>query len=999
MISNIEDVKTYLAHFFCNNFYQNIISPHTVEDNLLYAITIMLKEEINRINSIEELNNFLNKTPCGYLLGEFRNKSDIKTFAKTVILKVIREIDFKYSIKKLDLNITNLVNEFKEIEKQLKNNKLDIVNLEELIFVRNINISLGADINFDTYRMKNREETDIFNDKYGIDLTKIELEKLINNKYKNEKNMSNYILKQQSKCEIDEKLFTNEILINNIFNTKYAQIIYFLYQIDFLKIIKTINILIDSLKENIKILPKSLKYISKIISFLIKKKFPDILKIDENVAIIRFLFINLFIPIFKNPTDIYINEIIISENTLYNLGYILDIFSNLLIGNFYVNREEQFHFTPFNWFFIEKMPEIFYFFENIIDIKLPIFIDKLINDQLPDDFKYDYFKENPEEMISHRSICFTLNDLYCIIKNMNNFKNILFSKYIENNNNNNNIINNNDNLNIINNNNINNNNINDNNIDNNNDNNDNIDDNIQKIYKIFKNKLNTPYYKNLLNSMKVMTDFVVIEFDKKKTITIPDILLIQDILINPKYKKIFNLKQKKQYFYSKELNKINNEDDFLKNNIIKTKNYICGLLYNCRDLEKSDFNSKKNTLEFLEEMRIFLKTHEFVIDNSLPYEWYINSLKACLSQMEGKLAENDYELLFNELEEEINESINMIDFNLMSNCFGKIKYINKHIDYYKQAKENIDDIITNIKVKNIIENERFPIEMIFKFNNKEKEFSLIKPQTNEKKNTEELFILLDKKNSRICLNIEQFIKYFPNLVNLQLRSNIQILELINNLEIPKKIVGYINYIINSINKDKSISKEEFSSISDKLFDYILIKLYDKLYPAYPEDTDIEILKNCYKLSWCKPKHFIESANAKKNNNYDLFLDEINQYFNQLEIEKSPRRKMLQINKISETITKIIEFNEEDNSKTGADDIMPIFLYLFVRAQPKKIYSDIEYIQLFTQEGKGQNQVKLTYFIFVCEILQNITHDKLINVSEEEFNEKCNLSLIKVQPNK
>ena len=77
MISNIEDVKTYLAHFFCNNFYQNIISPHTVEDNLLYAITVMLKEEINRINSMEELNNFLNKTPCGYLLGEFRNKSDI----------------------------------------------------------------------------------------------------------------------------------------------------------------------------------------------------------------------------------------------------------------------------------------------------------------------------------------------------------------------------------------------------------------------------------------------------------------------------------------------------------------------------------------------------------------------------------------------------------------------------------------------------------------------------------------------------------------------------------------------------------------------------------------------------------------------------------------------------------------------------------------------------------------------------------------------------------
>ena len=63
---NIE-VKKILAPFICNNFYQNIISPYSIEENLLYVISLMLKEEINNLDSITQVNNFLKNTPCGYL--------------------------------------------------------------------------------------------------------------------------------------------------------------------------------------------------------------------------------------------------------------------------------------------------------------------------------------------------------------------------------------------------------------------------------------------------------------------------------------------------------------------------------------------------------------------------------------------------------------------------------------------------------------------------------------------------------------------------------------------------------------------------------------------------------------------------------------------------------------------------------------------------------------------------------------------------------------------
>ena len=60
------------------------------------------------------------------------------------------------------------------------------------------------------------------------------------------------------------------------------------------------------------------------------------------------------------------------------------------------------------------MPELNKFFENITKVTLPPFIEKLINDELPSNFELDYFAENKDEVICHRSICYTLYDLIAL---------------------------------------------------------------------------------------------------------------------------------------------------------------------------------------------------------------------------------------------------------------------------------------------------------------------------------------------------------------------------------------------------------------------------------------------------------------------------------------------------------------------------------------------------------------------------------------------------------
>ena len=72
--SNISDIKNHLASFIVNNFYDNILSSNSIENNLIYVFTLMLKDEINNLNNVNEPEIFLNNSPCSYLLHEITKK-------------------------------------------------------------------------------------------------------------------------------------------------------------------------------------------------------------------------------------------------------------------------------------------------------------------------------------------------------------------------------------------------------------------------------------------------------------------------------------------------------------------------------------------------------------------------------------------------------------------------------------------------------------------------------------------------------------------------------------------------------------------------------------------------------------------------------------------------------------------------------------------------------------------------------------------------------------
>lgn len=336
-VSNIKDVKNYLAHFFTNNFYENILSNNNKEEQLLYIITSLLKKEINNLN-IEEKNfnvnnienKFLNNTPCGFIFEEFCHKKEIQSFFKMIILDLIEKLELSYPSQEIVFNPDQIRDIILLAKKEEEKEKKVIIKKEEK------NIFGKKDKNLE-------EQFKLFNEKYQFGLQKEELEKKINQEdIKQNKNMINYINNKISECSNNPFLFSTEILLENINFTNMnvddqfkfedterktlSKDILSIYQQSFFLTINMIDKLFENLLSNIHLLPYSIKCINKIISLLIKKKYPNLFEYEINIFTAKFFFNKLFFPIFMNPAiSALINDFIISDNTIFNISTIITI--------------------------------------------------------------------------------------------------------------------------------------------------------------------------------------------------------------------------------------------------------------------------------------------------------------------------------------------------------------------------------------------------------------------------------------------------------------------------------------------------------------------------------------------------------------------------------------------------------------------------------------------------------------------------------------------------
>ena len=452
MNSEIQDVKEHLAPFISNNFYENILSPNYIQDYLMYVMCILLKDEVNKIQTHNDYSKFLCNTTCGFILSHLCQKSDVQEFFKIILEEVVEQIEITCSSKKMTFKLNEIEEQIlekyrekknknkstkkrkdKDKEKDKKRNSPNI-NMSNYDTINSLNISMSflslesEEIAFKYKNVPQTEKEEDFNKIYSIPMDKILLEKLIYQYQDEDKKIYEYLLLQYNKMEEDINIYSNKNFKQKAYEVKdLSYEILQSYQHDFIRIITFIEEILNKLVKNFHFLPYSVKCLCKIISILIRKKFPNITTVEENAFISQFFFYNLFVPIFNNPsTGALINNFIISGNTTHNLNIISYIILQLVSGNFFKNNLKNGDFTFFNRFFIKEMPKLFMLFEELTKVELPPFIEKFVNDELPKDYKYDYFKENPDQLMFHRAICYNLYDLSLLLDNIENNKKKIF---------------------------------------------------------------------------------------------------------------------------------------------------------------------------------------------------------------------------------------------------------------------------------------------------------------------------------------------------------------------------------------------------------------------------------------------------------------------------------------------------------------------------------------------------------------------------------------------
>ena len=776
-----------------------------------------------------------------------------------------------------------------------------------------------------------------FSKKYLEDIKMQFLENILNNNKDNE-NMKEYLNNKIDLLKKKNNVFSNNVIIEDIIESKQYEVILYYYQQNFKIVTDIINIIIEKILKESEYIPYSIKYSCKIIYKLLKNKFKEnISEFQIDKYLLDYFFVRIFQYYFVYPEhNCYLDSTIISQETQNNLLIIFNILKKFISTELFENNQQYGNYVPFNYFFIENMPKLFQICQKLLDIN---FLEQSNSNK----------NLNNAKSIDSYSICFNISNLTRILNIIKHNPEVFFGTK-----------------------------------ENDNENKEGkeleiIYDKLKANKDIFKglkekDSNNIHYYaiyelfytektkKLLFNSVNTISgNFKIPENDNKMNILIHSKNIISDILYSV---DLFNLK------------KISTKIDW--NNITQ----MLSELSNYYSIFNSfvEYNNTDSMIEEEDESdNIANKDGNYNNKNTLPIEWYINSLIINLEKLDNDYKENNYQKLFEQLAQDINNSINNYNFEALSQVFERLQKAQKYIEEYFNFQKTYKNIYLNLNIKNFIEKEKIEIQIQYI---KEKMFQI------KNKNTKNRYFLFNifkgqfkRGNSMSCLSINEFCTKFPDMTIIEKREDIFSMTE-DEINLKSVISEYFDIIKEYINN--KFNNKEKKIINIKIQKYIYNYIYYKLFPKEPSNEDKIFYNQTLSLSWVEPKHL-----NQKNIDFSNVLKLTNKYIEQIDDEHWPNGKFKIIEKIFDIIDNIIVISKGGNSKV--EDIKLICEYILINAHPKRFISNLKYLQMFLPKTNEGNHYKLyyNYLKLFMNNINNFTYKDFQGVTKEEFQQKCN----------
>jgi len=1044
-----EEEISSLVELFCNQFYENILIPNPEQEELLLLVYKLLEREISPMNSAS-IDEFLNdETFLGKFISSFLKRQEFKVFLTTLLNPFIHDIENNNSDNYIGMSLFAIKDYLKEKNKNEIEKLINIENCEDFddwgdmkkFLFENIpktSISFNKrnknqnkieekqeikNDNEEEEEEEDEEDEDFESDEENLEEMVENCRQSINNDYEKEKenkdieinndyelmlnldylnnkvnsekkkvlkNFYSYELEQISR---DPDIYSNtgllEIMKENDFKENRKEIVK-KYKDNFIFIKKKIDKLIQSLINKIDIIPYSVRCICKIISILLKQKFPSLFNYLRNSFIGKFIFEKCIFPVLSLENKNILEPRILSINTKNCLDEIICVLQNAnkcLLFNYNLDTEK----TIFNHYLLEIIPLLNRFYEKLIDIELPKVLDNLVtktklnieenignkihnfrkkkkNQQQTPDIKkskiipkekeilYNYFQQHSDEILHLQCICFSIDDILYILT--------LIGRNIQ----------------------------------------------------AFSGLPNFSFFERTYEFIQP-SDY---KLDKENSIN-PDQNKFFIIFKDEKNSNLETLIKKKKKNTSTFISGDEDSDLIFQRFKFCIKTVLKGLnLLNSKDY--AHLNMAYNTRKFFTALKHTLDDFgEFSeAKNKIPLKWYGQYLFNNRDGLEDKYKRDDYSNLYDEIYNEelgkLNElkslsSVIITRDGMNIRCAEKILQKAKYDLYHiNQAKEFV-------KIEKFVKEEEIEVciqtpEII---NNKEKENKKKKLNKSTKKEdnnklplfiTDDLncphkstkFFEADKNDKKIpyhAYSIIDFISKFSecpwkegkeksfvkpkNLVLEDIRGGKM------NNKINESMQIYIDIIKKYIkNPKKNIDlfnneDDKCNLIAEKIRDYLMSKLYDYIYPKEPLANDLVFYGQTKKLIWLKPEHL----DIKK-----IYINQLNSaimWIKRIDVVKSILEKLLCISNALNTMNNTIKFSSGKDEDAGQDELVPIFNYIIIKAQPQRMISNINYIRCFLsdKDNRGNFGFLLSQMESAINFILNINH-KCLNITEDEF---------------
>ena len=1009
-----------IIELFCNQFYDNILIPNPDQEELLIFIFKLLEREISKMDSIS-LDKFLNEnTFLGMFINYLMRKSELKIFLSKLLTPIILSIENEDD--KLDTTIFSLENNNdnsnKNNKKTTNNNEKEDMN--KLLFneipktkvkfknfleleeqqekeSKRKNSLLFDDLNDDDDNQETTFGEDslniIFNDEYKEELS----EGKINQKINNEKNkdLKDFYLILLEQIKNQPNIFNNSSLISILEEEKVIerqQIKINELKNIFLYIKSKIDILIQSLIDKIAVIPYIMKIICKMIFMLISLKFPDSQKYILNSFIGKFIFEKCILStlLFENNN---IKEYrIFSSKTKNILKIIVDILSKAIKCSLFNSNEDPIK-TIFNYYMIEIIPLLNEFYNKLVDVKYPNVLNSLIKKKIKNKNStktklYNYFKENSDEILELQCICSCIDDILYIIKIIN--KNEAIFKKLK---------------------------------------------NSDKFFNSL-NLIETEILQEISNNETDTSIFFVL-FNEKYNSKLSKLITKNNLGILTKKPKINDNEEelKNRRFklciknILKGLNSISSKSYTYLNMAISNDKFFILLQYMLEDFEelnnKNDsqeiplkwycqyINSNKNALDVSYKENDFEKLYNEINTEELNKLKELNDFSEIIISRDGmnlrcceKIIENTKNELFHIEQAKKYEKIEkFIDNEKIEVCIRiKNKNISKEIEAKKKLqKKKLKTSFFSFGKKVPIKEENIEIDINPSTIIVTQDFSFC-PHKNKE------FIEKSKKNSVGCLilnkreiipshsfYIKDFIQKFSDnpwgedIINKDKKPKDIVIQEIKkgerNEQIYKTFQNYMDIIRKRIkapsNKNKNIFKnitnKECENVIEIIENFILNQIYKDIYPSDCLKEDKEFYEKSKCLDWILPKHLeIQKYYIDQLGMAELCLKNF-------DIAKSLFDKLEYIKDTFTNINNNIKYSEGKNEEAGQDEMIPIFHYILIKAQLKRMRTNLNYINCFLSEELFNGQ--FGYFVSQIEssftFIMNINHN-VLNMSKEEF---------------